>query len=220
MITSRLYSRFAHNIEHYYLIFLRNNILFLIPTLQWYHNLATWRNRCRVSLVKFSFWSKFHVNIMTGFGVMTIFVYKGLTRNPEIENTPIWVLPNIWKLEQVRNTKFGTKVSNLMLLNAAKYHGYSFYHFWVIKGKLTRDEVKLPPPLILQPWLGLKKCLLCFHLFLRRARKNNTAQNRKFSIKGFFSVIFGYGAPLIKQTTRRANFKNLLFSFSMKDCDK
>ena len=30
---------------------------------------------------------KFHVNIMTGSGVMTIFVYIVLTRYPEIENT-------------------------------------------------------------------------------------------------------------------------------------
>ena len=44
--------------------------------------------RCHLSLVKFSYWSKFHVNIMTAFGVMTIFAHKGLTRNPEIGNTP------------------------------------------------------------------------------------------------------------------------------------
>ena len=147
MITSRLYSRFAHNIEHYYLIFLRNNILFLIPTLQWYHNLATWRNRCRVSLVKFSFWSKFHVNIMTGFGVMTIFVYKGLTRNPEIGNTPIWVLPNIRKLGHVRDNKFSTNVSNKKLQGAATCQGYSFYRFRVIKGKTTGGvKITLSPP--------------------------------------------------------------------------
>ena len=30
---------------------------------------------------------QFHNNIITGSGVMTIFVYKGLTRNPEIGNT-------------------------------------------------------------------------------------------------------------------------------------
>ena len=41
--------------------------------------------RCFVSLVKFSYWSKFHVNIITGSGVMTIFFYKGLTGNPESE---------------------------------------------------------------------------------------------------------------------------------------
>ena len=37
-----------------------------------------------ISLVKFSYWSKFHVIIITGSGVMTIGFYKGLTRNPEI----------------------------------------------------------------------------------------------------------------------------------------
>ena len=37
-------------------------------------------------------------NIITGSRVMTIFFYKGLTRKPEIANTPVWVLPNIWRL--------------------------------------------------------------------------------------------------------------------------
>ena len=41
-----------------------------------------------ISLVKYSYWSKFHINIITGSGVTTIFFYKGLTRNPEIGNTP------------------------------------------------------------------------------------------------------------------------------------
>ena len=49
--------------------------------------------RCFVSLVKFSYWSKFHVNIITGSEIITIFFYKRLTRNPEIGNTPVWVLP-------------------------------------------------------------------------------------------------------------------------------
>ena len=97
-----------------------------------------------VSLVKFSYWSKFHVNIITGSGIMTIFFYKGLTRNPEIGNTPVWVLPNIWRLERVIVTKFSTNVSNRMLLNAAKFQGYSFYRFWVIKGKQTGGFY--PPP--------------------------------------------------------------------------
>ena len=42
-----------------------------------------------VSSVKFTYWAKFHVNIMTGSGVMTIFFYEGLTRNPAIGNTPV-----------------------------------------------------------------------------------------------------------------------------------
>ena len=83
---------------------------------------------CFVSLVKFCYWSKFHVNIIVGSGVMTIFFYNGLSRNPKIRNTLIWVLPNIWRLGQVRDTKFDTNVSNKMLLDAAKYQGF-FYHY-------------------------------------------------------------------------------------------
>ena len=86
--------------------------------------------RCFVSLVKFSYWSKFHVNIITGSGIMTIFFHKGLTRNPEIGNIPVWILANIWRLGQFMNTKFDTNVSNRMLLNAAKFQGYSFYRFF------------------------------------------------------------------------------------------
>ena len=99
-----------------------------------------------VSLVKFSYW--FHVNIIIDFRVMAIFFYKGLTRNLEIGNTPVWVLPNIWRLERVMDTKLDTNVSNRMLRNPAKFQGYSLYCFWVIKGKLTGEGggVKLPPP--------------------------------------------------------------------------
>ena len=107
-----------------------------------------------VFLVKFKFQSKFHLNIITGSGVMTIFFYKGLSRTLEIGITPLWVLPNIWRLGQVRDTKFGTNVTNKILLDAAKCQGYSFYHFWVIKGKSTgtgdggRADKITPPPFI------------------------------------------------------------------------
>ena len=97
--------------------------------------------RCFVSLVTLSYWSKFCV--ITGCGIMTIFFYKGLTRNPEIGNTSIWVLPNIWRLEWIMDTKFGKNVANRMLLNTAKFQGYSFYCFGVIKGKST-GGIKLP----------------------------------------------------------------------------
>ena len=49
-----------------------------------------------ISLVKFSYWSKFHVNITTGSGIMTIFFYKGLTRNPEIGNIPLCLISGDW----------------------------------------------------------------------------------------------------------------------------
>ena len=96
-----------------------------------------------ISLVKFSYWSKFLVNIITG--VMAIFIYKEL-KSQIIGNIPIWVLPNNWKLKQVRNTKFGTNVSKKMLLNAAKCQGYTFYHLWVIKEKPTvESKITLTP---------------------------------------------------------------------------
>ena len=92
------------------------------------------------------------------------FFYKGLTRNQEIENTSVCVLPYIWRLEGVRDAKFGSNVSNEILLNAAKYQGYSFYRFWVINGKATGRQVKLPP----SPRLGLSNynVLLLVHQFL------------------------------------------------------
>ena len=44
-------------------------------------------------------------------------------------------MPNIWRLGEVRDTKFGTDVPNELLLNAAKCQYYSFYRFRIIKGK-------------------------------------------------------------------------------------
>ena len=100
-----------------------------------------------VFLVKFSYWSKINVNNFTGSGIMTIFFSEGLTRNPDIGNTPVSVLSNFWRLGQVMDTKLGMNVSNRILLNAAKFPGYSFYRFWVIKGKPTGGlKISTPTP--------------------------------------------------------------------------
>ena len=107
--------------------------------------------RSFVSLVKFSYRSKFLVHVATGSEVMIIFFYKRLARNPGIANTPVWVLPSIWRLGQVSDTKFGTNVSNKMLLNAAKFQGYSFYLFWGIKKKPTEGRVKITSPCLRPP---------------------------------------------------------------------
>ena len=61
--------------------------------------------------------------------LVSLYFYKGLTRNSEIGNTPVWVLPSICILGQVRDTKFGIDVSNkiwLMLQNAS---GIAFTNF-------------------------------------------------------------------------------------------
>ena len=93
---------------------------------------------CFVSLVKFSYWYKFHVNIITGSGVMIILFYEGLkeirkSKTPLSEFYPI----SMWRLRQIRDTKIYTDVCNEMLLNTTNYEGYSFYGLRVIKGKLT-----------------------------------------------------------------------------------
>ena len=50
----------------------------------WWHGVIINFFKLFFSLVKFSYRSKFHVNIITGSEVMIIFFYKGLTKNPEI----------------------------------------------------------------------------------------------------------------------------------------
>ena len=77
-------------------------------------------------VVVFSYWSKFQVKIITGSRVMKIFLNKELIRNLKIENTPVRVLPNIWRPDQVRDTKFGANVSNKMSLNATKCQARHF----------------------------------------------------------------------------------------------
>ena len=138
-----------------------------------------------LSFVKFSYWSKCHVNIITGSGVMIISFYEVLTKNPEIGNTPVWVLHNIWRLGRVKNTKFGTNVSNKILINAAKCQGCTFYHFWVINRKLT-GEVKLTP---CPPRLGLRTPYFTEHhqwLFLTVSGFSSASLLKKNSQKDVF----------------------------------
>ena len=111
------------------------------------------------------------VNIITGFVIITIFFYKGLTGNLEIGNTPVWVLPNIWRLGRVMETKFGTKVFNKMLLNAAKCQGYTVYRFWVIKKKPT-GEAGGGGELFPSPQIRIK--------YLLYMEKHTTAINSKY----------------------------------------
>ena len=66
--------------------------------------------------------------------------------NPEIGNASFWVLFNMWRLGRIKDTKFGTGVSNEMLLYIAKYQGYSFYRLW---GKVNKGGgvwIISPPP--------------------------------------------------------------------------
>ena len=67
--------------------------------------------------------------------ILGLWQFSFISDWPEVGNTFVLVLPNIWILGQVRHTKFGMNVSNKTLLNAAKCQSYRNYSFWVIKGK-------------------------------------------------------------------------------------
>ena len=130
-------------------------IMTLKPTNKTPSSVFFWR--CRVSLVKFSYWSKFHVNIMTGSRVMIIFVYKGLTKNPEIGNTPVWVLLNIWRLGE-----FG--IVNLARMSRIKCY-WILWHARVTAFTVS-DLLKLGSHCELT-WNNVKQFLrLIFHFML------------------------------------------------------
>ena len=109
---------------------------------------------------------------------MTIAFYKGLTRNPEIGNTQVCVLPNIWRLGRVRDTEIGVNVSNEMLM------GYSFYRFWVIKRKLNRGGglVKLPhhTQIRVNNYIYISTGLFLFEIWLSREQGVNNLKLLKF----------------------------------------
>ena len=94
--------------------------------------------------VRFSVgWVQVSCHIITGSGVMGI-LFSLFRKYP--------------RLSFDTDTKFDMNVSNKTLLNDAKCQGYSFYHFYAIKGKPTAGEggngLKKNPP-----YVGLHKCL-------------------------------------------------------------
>ena len=98
-----------------------------------------------VFLFKLSYLSMFHVNIIIGFGVMTILFSKGLTRVRKLDITPSEFCPISAHRERVRDTKFGSNVSNEMSLNVVKWQLrlLSLLSHW---GKTNREgKIPLPP---------------------------------------------------------------------------
>ena len=104
--------------------------------------------RCHVFPVNFSYWSKFHVNIITGSGVMTILVYKRLTRIWKSEILPSGFFPisgncgELW----IPNLAPMSLISYWILqklLNSVKHQGYNIYRFLVTRGKSTGGNTPL-----------------------------------------------------------------------------
>ena len=109
--------------------------------------------RCFVSLIKFSCWSKFHVNIITGSGVMIIFLYKRLTRNPEIGNTPVWVrsISGEWGKLGIPYLAGMSLIKFDWMLQNARVTAFTVSE--LLREKQQRG--KITPP---QPRLGLSCC--------------------------------------------------------------
>ena len=87
---------------------------------------------------------------------MTVLFYKRLTRNSEIGNIHVWVLPNIWRLGRVRDANFGINISHEMLLNVTKCQGCRFYHFR--RGKIIPCPTQIKIKLYFT-WTCQKTCL-------------------------------------------------------------
>ena len=98
-------------------------------TIFWQNVIGEFFWRRYVFLATINYRSKFHVNIMTASRVKTIFVYKWLSGNLEISNTPVRVLRNIWRLGWV-----GIPNSGQML------------PFLTDQEKTNRSVKLLPPP--------------------------------------------------------------------------
>ena len=74
------------------------------------------------------------------------FLLQGIEQKSGMRKYPHLSLAQHLGFGQTKDTKFGTNLSNEMLLNAAKYQCCRFYHLWVINSKQTgMVEITLPP---------------------------------------------------------------------------
>ena len=111
----------------------------------WWHDVIVkfiWR--CRVSLVKFSHWSKFHVNIMTRSGVMTIFDYWPEIRKSEIPLSEICTISGDWDKLGIPNLAQMFLIKRLLNVQNATVTAFTV-------SELSRENnkgVKFTPPIL------------------------------------------------------------------------
>ena len=106
---------------------------------------------CRfcVSLVTFSYWTRFHVNIITSFGVMTIYVFKRLTRIRKSKTPPSKFCPisgDLGKLEIPNLTRLILIKSYWMLQNA-RVTAFTVFEFLREKLLMGGGQIKYLFPL-------------------------------------------------------------------------
>ena len=133
-------------------------------------------------------WPKIRkVTMMSQFSEMTstsiffevvVFLLSSLVTGPSFMSIS-WLVLELWQFSFIRDwpeirkseiptsefcplsedwSKFGANVSNRMLLNAAKFQGYSFYRFWVIKRKPTGGWGKITTSPLTQIRVNIFTC--------------------------------------------------------------
>ena len=106
---------------------------------------------CFVSLVKFSYWSKIHVNISTGSGIITISFYKG---SPEIRT---WEIPTSefcsicgdWEELCIPNLAWLSLIECYWMLQNSKVTAFTIFELLKenqLGGKITPPTPPTPPP--------------------------------------------------------------------------
>ena len=105
------------------------------------------------SLVEFSYWYKFNISIIIGFGIMTIFFYKGLTRNPEIPLPKFCPISGDWGKLWIPNLVRMSLTKCYWMLQNAMVAAFTVF-------ELLRENQQMvkfsPPPRHPPPRLGLK----------------------------------------------------------------
>ena len=101
--------------------------------------------RCFVSLVNFSYWSKFHVNIITGSGIMTIFFYKGWPeiRKSEIPLSDFCPISGDWGELWIRNLAWLSLIECYWMLRNSKVTAFTVFE---LLREIQLGGIKLPPP--------------------------------------------------------------------------
>ena len=99
---------------------------------------------CFVFLLKFSYWSKFHVNIIPNFGVLTILFCKGLTWNRKIVKLLskfCWILED-WTKLGIPNLAQTSLINYYWMLQNARVTAFTISK--LLRKNQQRGWVKLP----------------------------------------------------------------------------
>ena len=100
------------------------------------------------SLVKFSYWSKFRVNIITGSGVMTISFYKGWPeiQRSEIAPSEIWPISGDWRKLQIPNLARTSLIKCYWMLQNARVTAFIVAELLrenQQRGKFTPSQIRV-----------------------------------------------------------------------------